>query len=165
MGSTHHSQRYFIKWKNCDETKNIWKPIKNFGTAKPFCDNFIKQNGPVFAINKKTNCSDTISIKKMKSGKKNSTKFFSCSNFSMFRNSLSIIICCCFFQQNRFDEPDVVVSYTIFSVQFSTVYVFLVFFPLFNNVQKNQIIRPTIIDRGDIFFGILNVSTQFRDKW
>ena len=41
----------------------------------------------------RTNCSDTTSIKKMKSGKRPSARVPFCSNFSMFRNSPSTIIC------------------------------------------------------------------------
>ena len=35
-----NGQRYFIRWKNCDETKDTWEPIKNFGNCRIFLRQF-----------------------------------------------------------------------------------------------------------------------------
>ena len=39
-----NGQNYFIRWKNCDETENIWEPIKNFGNCQTFLRQFPKVN-------------------------------------------------------------------------------------------------------------------------
>ena len=71
-----NGQRYFIKWKNYDETENIWDPLKIFGNCQIFLRQFHQTKRTSFLNQQKNNYSDTILIKKMKSGKKISTIFF-----------------------------------------------------------------------------------------
>ena len=35
-----NGQRYFIRWKNCNETENTWEPIKNFGNCQTLLRQF-----------------------------------------------------------------------------------------------------------------------------
>ena len=35
-----NGQNYFIKWKNCGETEDIWEPVKNFGNCQTFLRQF-----------------------------------------------------------------------------------------------------------------------------
>ena len=35
-----NGQNYFIRWKNCDETEDIWEPVKNFGNCQTFLRQF-----------------------------------------------------------------------------------------------------------------------------
>ena len=37
-----NGQNYFIKWNNCDQTKDIWEPVKNFGNCQTFLRQFLQ---------------------------------------------------------------------------------------------------------------------------